>query len=340
VSVAVSDRLEATALADVVDPSLRHRVRPGRPEWRQPMLATLTERRFSDDRWIFERKLDGVRAVVVRSAGSTRIWSRTHHDMTTTYPELAARLDREPVTDLVADGEIVTFDGTQTSFARLQARINLTDPRRIAATGVEVYLYVFDLLVLGEADLTRLPLRARKKALRKVLGFGDRIRFSVHRNGRGEEFYREACARGWEGLIAKRADSTYQFGRSRDWLKFKCVRDQEFVVGGFTEPSGSRRGFGALLVGYHEAGRLRYAGKVGTGYNDQMLRDLRGRLDALAQDGSPFADHVREARAHWVRPELVAQVGFTDWTSDGRLRHPRFVGLRVDKDPREVVRES
>ncbi|MGH3491218.1 MAG: non-homologous end-joining DNA ligase, partial [Actinopolymorphaceae bacterium] len=150
-----------------------------------------------------------------------------------------------------------------------------------------------------------------------------------------------ACHRGWEGLIAKRADASYQVGRrSRDWLKFKCVRDQEFVIGGFTDPEGSRQGFGALLVGHYERRQLRYAGKVGTGYNALMLRDLRAKMDAIAQASSPFADPVRERSAHWVRPELVAQIGFTEWTTDGKLRHPRFVGLRTDKDASEVVREQ
>ena len=314
--------------------------RRAKVDWRAPMLATLTKEPFSDERWLYERKLDGVRALAARSRGTTTLWSRNHKDMTRTYPELVTAFARQQARDFVADGEIVAFDGKQTSFARLQARINLADPRKIPFTGVDVYLYLFDLLVLGDADLTRLPLRARKRVLRHTFEFGDRIRISTHRNTNGESYFADACARGWEGLIAKRSDARYQSGRSRDWLKFKCVRDQELVVGGFTDPAGSRQGFGALLVGYYERGRLKYAGKVGTGYNDLMLRDLRARLDALVQDSAPFAEPVREPRAHWVRPELVAQIGFTEWTGDGKLRHPRFVGLRNDKDPSEVVREQ
>ncbi|HEY8457502.1 MAG TPA: non-homologous end-joining DNA ligase [Actinopolymorphaceae bacterium] len=322
------------------DDQWRRLPRGKRPTWIAPMLATLTEDRFSDERWIFERKLDGVRAVVVKSGGATRIWSRTHKDMSASYPELVQALDRQPTQDFVADGEIVTFDGKQTSFAKLQARIQLTDPVRIARTGVDVYLYLFDLLMLADADLTRFPLRVRKRVLRQALQFTDPIRYSTHRNREGEKYYRQACERGWEGLIAKRSDSAYQSKRSRDWLKFKCVRDQEMVVGGFTDPAGSRQGFGALLVGYYERGKLRYAGKVGTGYNTRTLQDLRGRMDAMEQERSPFADPVREPGAHWIRPELVVQVGFTEWTSDGKLRHPRYQGVRIDKDPRDVIRET
>ena len=314
--------------------------RQARAEWRPPMLATLTKEQFTDERWIFERKLDGVRTVAVCARGKPTLWSRNHKEMTGSYPELVPAFERQPAKDFVADGEMVAFSGRQTSFARLQPRINLTDPRKVGQTGVEVYLYLFDLLVLDGSDLTRLPLRTRKRLLRKVFDFGGPLRHSSHRNTDGEAYYRQACARGWEGLIAKRADSRYQSGRSRDWLKFKCVRDQELVVGGFTDPAGSRQGFGALLVGYYERGGLRYAGKVGTGFNDLVLQGLRAQMDRLATDSSPFAEPVRESGAHWIRPDLVAEIGFTEWTGDGKLRHPRFLGLRTDKDPRDVVREQ
>jgi len=304
------------------------------------MLATLTERRFSDPGWIFERKLDGVRAIVSRDGGEPELWSRNRKPMGPRYPELVAVLRDSGGPRFVADGEIVAFDGAQTSFSRLQARIQLTDPARIERTGVRVYLYLFDLLVAGEHDLTRLPLRDRKRLLRRAFRFGDPLRMSAHRNTDGERLYREACAKGWEGLIAKRADSTYRSGRSGDWLKFTCVRDQELVIGGFTEPSGSRQGFGALLVGYYDGDRLRYAGKVGTGYDSKTLRMLRARLDRIRRDRSPFATPVKERGAHWVRPELVAQIGFTEWTRDGMLRHPRYQGLRTDKRPADVVRET
>jgi ATP-dependent DNA ligase len=173
-----------------------------------------------------------------------------------------------------------------------------------------------------------------------MFDFGGPIRLSTHRNGDGEAYLKQACERGWEGLIAKRADAPYRSGRSSDWLKFKCENGQEFVVGGFTDPSGSRIGFGALLLGYHDGDRLRYAGKVGTGFDTEALRSLRTRLNGLVQPRSPFDGQAGERGAHWVRPELVAQVGFAEWTGDGRLRHPRFLGLRADKKATDVVRES
>ena len=234
----------------------------------------------------------------------------------------------------------MAVEGQTTSFARLQGRIHITDSRRARRTGIAVFCYLFDLLVLDDADLTRLPLRARKQVLRQAFVFDDPLRFSVHRDTDGEAFYEEACRHGWEGLIAKRADSVYTSGRTRDWLKHKCARRQEFVVGGFTEPRGTRVGFGALLVGYYDDGRLRYAGKVGTGYDAATLRRLRAKLDDLEQDESPFSERVREPGAHWTRPELVAEVAFSEWTGDGKLRHPRYQGLRTDKHPRDVVREA
>lgn len=304
------------------------------------MLATRTERRFSDGSWLFERKLDGVRAIVARDGGSSALWSRNEQRMDGTYPELVEALDRCGPARFVADGEIVAFDGRQTSFARLQQRFGISDPARARHSGVAVYLYLFDLLVLDDVDVTRLPLRTRKRLLRDAVQFTDPLRFSTHRNTDGVAYLAQACRRGWEGLIAKRADSPYRPGRSRDWLKLKCVRGQEFVVGGFTDPGGSRTGFGALLVGYHDDGGLRYAGKVGTGYDHRTLTSLRARLDALKQSTSPFVDRVPERGVHWVAPALVAQVGFSEWTADGLLRHPRFQGLRTDKAAADVVRET
>jgi DNA ligase D-like protein (predicted ligase) len=303
------------------------------------MLATLSERSFSDPGWIFERKLDGVRAIVSRDGAGSVLWSRNELRMCHTYPELVEACDARGPGRFVADGEVVAFDGTRTSFARLQQRSRISDVQRALRTGVAVHLYLFDLLVLGDVDVTGLPLRARKRLLRDVFDFTDPLRYSAHRNTEGEAYHTEACRRGWEGVIAKRADARYRPGRSRDWLKLTCVHAQELVVGGFTEPGGSRIGFGALLVGHHDATGLRYAGKVGTGYDQHTLVELRRRLDALARPTSPFVDRVRERGVRWVEPELVAQVGFNEWTTDGMLRHPRFQGLRTDKAAADVVRE-
>ncbi|MDT7747488.1 MAG: hypothetical protein QOD96_1150, partial [Pseudonocardiales bacterium] len=265
--------------------------------------------------------------------------SRTEKPMDRTYPELVEALGAGPA--LVADGEVVAFEGAQTSFSRLQARLGLNDPDRARATGVAVYLYLFDVMVVEGRDVTGLALRSRKKLLRAALNFADPIRFSAHRNTDGEAFLEQACAKGWEGLIAKRADAVYRPGKRSDaWLKFKCVREQELVIGGWTDPAGTRHGFGALLVGVYDGDTLRYAGKVGTGFDEQLLHSLRQRFDPLAVERSPFTGTVREKGAHWLRPELVAEVGFTEWTREGRLRHPRYLGLREDKDPRDVVREE
>ena len=306
-----------------------------------PMLATLTQDRFTDPAWIFERKLDGVRAVAVRDGSDTALWSRNEKRMDGTYPEIVEALAARAPADTVLDGEVVAFDGAQTSFARLQGRIGLHDPDAARATGIPVFLYLFDVLVLEGRDVTALPLRDRKRLLRDAVDFGGALRMSTHRNTEGEAYLREACARGWEGLVAKRADAPYRPGhRSPDWLKLKCVHEQELVVGGWTDPQRSRTGFGALLVGYYADGGLRYAGKVGTGFDHRMLADLSARFRDLHAEGSPFADPVREKGAHWLRPELVAQIGFSEWTRDGRLRHPRFLGLRDDKAAEEVVREA
>jgi DNA ligase D-like protein (predicted ligase) len=204
-----------------------------------------------------------------------------------------------------------------------------------------VFLYVFDLLWLDGHDVRSLPLRARKRLLRSALQFHGPVRWTQYRNRDGEELFAQACRKGWEGVIAKRADSPYVSTRSRDWLKFKCEQGQELVIGGYTAPKGSRVEFGALLLGYYDDGRFEYAGKVGTGFDEQTLHALGARLRDLQREEAPFADprSIRERGVTWVRPELVAQVGFTEWTSYGRLRHPRFLGLRDDKAASEVVRE-
>ncbi len=332
------------SLLDALPEEHRARLRdapPGRDLAARPMLATLSDRRdFEGGRWLFERKLDGIRVLAVREGDDVRLLSRTGKPLNGSYPEIVDALAAQDCDDFTADGEIVAFAGGRTSFERLQQRMQLTDPRQARATGVAVTYYLFDLLRLDGADVRALPLRTRKQLLRGALHFRAPLRFTSHRNQGGRQLLDDACRRGWEGLIAKVADGRYVTRRSPDWLKLKCEAGQEFVIGGCTEPSGSRVGFGALLIGYHQDGKLRYAGKVGTGYGNATLVSLRRRLDELAVARSPFADPVRERGARWASPELVAQIGFTEWTRDGKLRHPRFLGLRDDKDPREVVREE
>lgn len=309
------------------------------PDWTAPMLATLTDDRFSDPGWLYERKLDGERALAFRDGDRVRLLTRNRKDLGQTYPEIAEALGTATPEDFVADGEIVAFEGGVTSFSRLQARMQIKDAEAARQSDVRVFYYLFDLLHLDGQDLTALPLRARKSVLKRAFGFADPIRFTPHRVEEGEAFFREACDKGWEGVIAKRADAPYVHSRSRDWLKFKCAAGQELVIGGFTEPEGSRKGFGALLVGYYEDGALRYAGKVGTGFDDAFLESFRQKLDGLSRKTAPFDDPPAGDGVTWVSPELVAEIGFTEWTSHGKLRHPRFLGLRDDKDPRDVTRE-
>jgi DNA ligase D-like protein (predicted ligase) len=329
-------------IASLVPASARSLLRrTPQPDWVPPMLATLTDRRFTDPAWIFERKLDGVRCLAFRQGSRVRLLSRNRESANSSYPEVVDALAAQELDEFVVDGEIVAFDHGRTSFERLQHRMHVRDPERARRTGVAVFLYAFDVVHAGGYDCTRLPLRARKAALRSALRTGGALRFSSHRNADGEAFYEEACGKGWEGLIAKRADSTYQGRRSPDWLKFKCVLEQEFVIVGYTDPKGSREAFGALLLGYRDGGELRYGGKVGTGFDRALLAGLLGRMRPLERDSPPVAERRGLPRlgVHWVEPRLVGQVGFAEWTDDGQLRHPRFLGLREDKDPSEVARE-
>jgi bifunctional non-homologous end joining protein LigD len=304
------------------------------------MLATLTREHFSDPAWLFEPKVDGQRCLAFRDQDRLRLLSRTQKSLNGTYPEIVDGLARQRCPDFVVDGEIVAFDKARPSFSRLQRRLGITNPDVARRSPVAVFFYLFDLLHIDGHDTGELSLRTRKKLLLRALSFEAPLRFTAHRNEAGEALLREMCAKGWEGVIAKKADGRYVSRRSKDWLKFKCSARQELVIGGFTEPSGSRVGLGALLVGYYDGGDLVYAGKVGTGYDRQTLRDLRARLEAIETDESPFTRDAKERRVHWTKPELVAEIAFTEWTTDGKLRHPRFRGLRHDKGPVDVVREQ
>jgi DNA ligase D-like protein (predicted ligase) len=301
------------------------------PDAVEPMKAVLTDERFDDDAWLYERKLDGIRCIAIKADRQVRLLSRNDLSLNARFSHVAAALEEDPGMRFVLDGEVVALADGQTSFERLQQQ---------GERPVEIFYYVFDLLHLAGQDVTALPLRTRKSLLRHVVGWHGPLRLTPHRNRDGIAFYEEACRKRWEGLIAKRADAPYVHGRSREWLKFKCSAEQELVIGGYTAPRGSRTDLGALLLGVYEDGRLRYAGKVGTGFTRATLQDLAARLAPLVRESSPFVDRVREPHSTWVEPRLVAQVGFSEWTRDGRLRHPRFLGLRDDKAAEEVVRES
>jgi bifunctional non-homologous end joining protein LigD len=305
------------------------------------MLATLTERRDFGEDWLLERKFDGERCIARKEGDAVRLESRTGRDFTGTYPEVRAALAAQRLDRFLLDGEVVSFDGLQTSFSRLQQRLGVTKPSPALVEAFPVVYCVFDLLEAAGEDLTARPLVERRARLERAIMPTEGLQISEAWQDESERRYAEACRAGWEGLIAKRADAPYADGRSRDWLKLKCVLAQEFVIGGYTDPTGSRTDFGALLVGYFEGGRLRYAGKVGTGYSVGRLVELGARLRKLEIPASPFADARPIPRGtHWARPELVAQIGFAEWTAEGRLRQPRFLGLRDDKHPADVVREQ
>jgi bifunctional non-homologous end joining protein LigD len=318
---------------------LRYR---SQPAWVPPMLATLTEEFPREGKWVFEPKLDGVRALIYNQGGSVKIYSRNRKPLNDAYPELVEALETAVRGDAIVDGEIVAFDPSKgiTSFSRLQQRMQLRDPLRARRSQVEVYLYLFDCLFYEGVDLTGLPLLDRKAVLRDVVWFDDPIRFTPYKTSGGVAMLHAACEQGAEGIIAKRVDAKYLSTRSTDWLKLKCLRRQEFVIGGYTAPQGSRERLGALLVGYYDDKVLRYAGKVGTGYDRKTLELLYSRLAPLHRSTSPFDGGPRPTEdIQWVTPKLVAEVGFSEWTTAGLLRHPRFLGLRDDKSAREVRRE-
>jgi bifunctional non-homologous end joining protein LigD len=305
------------------------------PAFVAPQLATLVDAPPAGDGWLHETKFDGYRILCRLEDGDVRLLSRNGKDWTARFAPIADRAARLPARSALIDGEVaVTLDDGVTSFNALQNAIGGTAPDGLA-------YHVFDLLHLDGEDLTSLPLEERKTRLKRLVRRAATIRYSDHVVGHGEKVFAEACRLGLEGIIAKRRDAPYVGGRGRDWLKVKCVREQVFLIGGFNEPQGSRTGIGALLLGVQDERRgLLYAGKVGTGFTARIATDLRRRLDRLEQKTCPFATRPPGAtKAHWVRPTLVGEVEFTEWTNDGRLRHPSWKGLRVDKGATEVVRE-
>ena len=300
---------------------------PG-PRFIPPMLATLADAPFSRDGWVFEPKLDGIRGIAVRDGDRVELWSRNELDLSHRFPQIVSALRAQPLDQFVLDGELVMFRGDVTSFEALQQ-----------GSG-PAFFYLFDILDHDGRDVRPLPLIERKALLKHALKFKDPLRYSEHTETDGEKLYDEACRKGWEGVIAKDAAAPYVSARSKAWLKFKCLESQEFVIGGWTEPAGARQEFGALLVGYYDRGALRFAGKVGTGFGHAALRELGAKLRKLETSESPFAkDGLPKLRVHWVKPRLVAQCAFHEWTAGGKLRQPRYQGLRDDKAPEAIVRE-
>ena len=283
------------------------------PEWVVPMAATLTQERFTSPEWIFERKFDGIRLIAFRDPQGVRLYSR--NKLPQHYPRVTDAIEALPARELILDGEVTWGDADRAGY------------------------HVFDILWLDGRDLRPLPLEQRLAILK-----GLPLRTPLRRVAplTDPHPWERACSEGWEGVIAKRRDSVYESRRSPHWLKMKCEASQELVVGGFTDPQGSRVGLGALLVGYYENDDFVFAGKVGTGFDTKLLLELRGRLDAIEIPKPPFtrAIGLPRLRAHWVRPEVVVQVAFIEWTPHAKLRHSRLLGIRTDKTPREVVRET
>jgi bifunctional non-homologous end joining protein LigD len=307
------------------------------------MLATLAERPFSRPGWIFEIKYDGVRVIAERRGEEVRMLGRSGEDITARYPEIAEALGALHAESFVLDGEIVAYDESgRPSFGRLQKRMLLSRPRDVAAAmaRVPVRAVFFDCLALEGHDLRKLRLADRKECLARALPPAGVVQAGDHVVEHGEAFFEAASEMGLEGIIAKRADSRYEGKRSADWIKLKCQRRQEFVIGGYTDPKGSGRHFGALHVGVYEDGGLRHVTRVGSGFDDAAQVDLWRSLRPLARATSPFGSTGPKTRAdHWVEPRLVCEVRFTEWTADGGLRHPIYMGLRTDRKPEEVVRE-
>jgi len=307
------------------------------------MLASLEERPFSDPAWLYEIKYDGVRVLATRDGARVALYGRAGQDFTGRYPEVVTALRALPVTKFVLDGEVVALDEAgRPSFQRLQNRMHLTRPADVerARSMVPVSAVFFDALALEGRDLRRLPLLERKAALSLTVPARGVIRYGDHVRERGEAFYEAAAEQRVEGILAKRADSPYTGGRTRAWLKIKCHLRQEFVIGGWTDPQGGRGWFGALHLGVYDDGRLVYVAKVGTGFDEATLRLVWDRLQPLARGTSPFDAGTPTGRGHhWVEPRLVCEVRFTEWTEEGGIRHPTFLGLRDDKRAEECRRE-
>ena len=279
--------------------------------------------------WVFEPKLDGLRCIAVRNGHQVNLCSRNNLSFNARFPDVVKAVAALPATNFVLDGEIVALTDGRPDFGALQQ----------GQAGTVEYR-VFDMPWLLGQDLRHLPIEERKKLLSKAVPEGPFVKLVRSLHGDPGGLLERICQEGWEGLVAKRAGSPYREGRSGDWYKLKCSCRQELVIGGFTEPGGTRTGFGALLLGYWQQGELVYAGKVGTGFTQASLSQLRAQLAGLERPSCPFGARVVERGAHWVEPELVAEVAFSNWTVDGRLRHPSFLGLRPDKASADVVREE
>jgi bifunctional non-homologous end joining protein LigD len=294
-----------------------------------PMLATLVDAPFTRPNWIFEEKYDGVRMLAYKEGTRVTLISRNSIDRTARYPEIAAAIQKLKPKTLCIDGEVVVFDAKDISRFQLLQQ----------GKGRPQYA-VFDCLYSDEGDLRKKALSLRRTALERIVKPSARLRLSAILSDDGLKAFQIASKRGFEGVVCKNLTSTYAQKRSKEWLKVKVHQEDEFVIGGFTQPTGSRQYFGALLLGVYSRNKLLYAGKVGTGFDTEMLASLHRKFQPLIRSKSPFASEVREPDVTFLAPKLIAQLSFTEWTKDGKLRHPVYLGLRDDKKPTEVTRKE
>ena len=294
-----------------------------------PMLATLVDAPFAKQNWVFEEKYDGVRILAYKEGSHISLISRNAIDRTTRYPEIAAAVNKLRPQTLALDGEVVVFDSKRVSrFQMLQQ-----------GKGRPQYA-IFDCLYGNGDDLRNEALSVRRGTLERLVKPSSSLLLSARLASNGLEAFAMASRRGLEGVVGKNLSSVYVQGRSKEWLKVKVHQEDEFVIGGFTEPTGSRHHFGALLLGVYSQGQLRYVGKVGTGFDEETLASLHRKFEGLIREKSPFSSEVRERAVTFLAPRLVAQISFAEWTKDGRLRHPVYLGLRDDKSAKEVVRQE
>jgi bifunctional non-homologous end joining protein LigD len=309
------------------------------PEFVSPQLATLEDKPPAGDEWLHELKFDGYRMLCHLNPGGVRFWSRNKKDWTHKFPHLGKAIKEFPASTAILDGEVVAVDSKgRASFQKLQQAMKTGDAGFI--------FHVFDLIYLDGFNLTRMPLRMRKSLLETLfesVPAKSPLRYSDHVEGDGAKFFKQACNYGIEGIVSKLADSAYESTRTRTWVKVKCVKRQEFVIAGFTLSDKDFPGFGALILGVYDKGKLIYAGRAGTGFTIKQRLELRKKLDQMVRPTSPFAEKPKDPRlkrAVWVTPKLVGEVAFTEWTDDGSVRHPSFQGLREDKKAQDVVREK
>ena len=310
------------------------------PEFIPPQLATLVDEPPEGDEWFHEIKFDGYRMLCHLNQGKVTFWSRNHKDWSAKFPGLAKAIKGLAVKSAILDGEVIALDAKgRASFQKLQ--------QAFGKTGDSGFVFqIFDCVYLDGFNLTKTPLRLRKQVLTDLLADVDdrgSLRYSDHVEGNGEAFFEQACNYHIEGIVSKLAESPYESTRNRNWQKVKCIKRQEFVIAGFTESDKGFPGFGALVLGVYEKGKLIHAGRVGTGFSIKQRVELRKKLDQMIQNACPFVVKPKDPglrHAIWVEPKLVGEVAFTEWTAEGSIRHPSFQGLRVDKKAKDVVREE